>query len=181
MGTYFPNCVYPNPPCQLPCGRKPECPEKTHDFRQSVDKLFHMSGALGLSNIEKVLAENRTRNLRGERRGSDHCATEAPLPKPRCRSPVAEAPLPKPRCRSPVTYSSSKENQRSDISQLNPISTKKIKHQNSRLRQAQNTHACCISNFYIEELFVPLSIGILKIFFYIHEHISRATSNYMVY
>ncbi len=79
MGIYFPNCVYPNPPCQLPCVRKPECPEKTHDFRQSVDKLFHMSGALGLSNIEKVLAENLTRNLRGERRGSDHCATEAPI------------------------------------------------------------------------------------------------------
>ncbi len=34
---YFPICVYPNPPCQLPCGRKPECPEKTHGFRQSVD------------------------------------------------------------------------------------------------------------------------------------------------
>ena len=30
-------CVYPNPPCQLPCGKKPERPEKTHDFRQSVD------------------------------------------------------------------------------------------------------------------------------------------------
>jgi hypothetical protein len=34
---YFPNCVYPNPPANLPCGRKPE---KTHDFRQSVDRLF---------------------------------------------------------------------------------------------------------------------------------------------
>ena len=32
--------IYPNPPCQLPCGRKPENPEKTHDFRQSVDQLF---------------------------------------------------------------------------------------------------------------------------------------------
>ena len=32
--------IYPNPPCQLPCGRKPENPEKTHDFRQSVDELF---------------------------------------------------------------------------------------------------------------------------------------------
>ena len=34
---YFPTCVYPNPPCQLPYGRKPEHPERTHDFRQSVD------------------------------------------------------------------------------------------------------------------------------------------------
>jgi hypothetical protein len=33
---YFLNCVYPNPPCQLSCERKPE---KTHDFRQSVGWL----------------------------------------------------------------------------------------------------------------------------------------------
>ena len=32
--------IFPNPPCQLPCGRKPENPEKTHDFWQSVDQLF---------------------------------------------------------------------------------------------------------------------------------------------
>ena len=33
--------IYPNPPCQLPCGRKPENPEKTHDFRRvTVDELF---------------------------------------------------------------------------------------------------------------------------------------------
>jgi hypothetical protein len=29
---------------------------------------FHMSGALGSSNIERVLPENRARNFRGERR-----------------------------------------------------------------------------------------------------------------
>jgi hypothetical protein len=41
---------------------------------------FHMSGALGSSNIEKVLSENRTcatSEVKGE--CSDHCATEAPL------------------------------------------------------------------------------------------------------
>ena len=27
-------------PVNFPCGRKPERPEKTHDFRQSVDRLF---------------------------------------------------------------------------------------------------------------------------------------------
>jgi hypothetical protein len=27
-------------PVNFPCGRKPEHPEKTHDFRQSVDRLF---------------------------------------------------------------------------------------------------------------------------------------------
>ena len=31
IGIYFSSCVYPNPPCQLPCERKPECPEKTHE------------------------------------------------------------------------------------------------------------------------------------------------------
>ena len=32
--------IYPNPLFQLPCWRKPENPEKTHDFWQSVDQLF---------------------------------------------------------------------------------------------------------------------------------------------
>jgi hypothetical protein len=27
-------------PVNFPCGRKPEHPEKTHDFQQSVDRLF---------------------------------------------------------------------------------------------------------------------------------------------
>jgi hypothetical protein len=27
-------------PVNFPCGREPEHPEKTHDFRQSVDGLF---------------------------------------------------------------------------------------------------------------------------------------------
>jgi hypothetical protein len=30
-------------PVNFPCGRKPEHPEKTHDFRQSVDRLFKTS------------------------------------------------------------------------------------------------------------------------------------------
>ena len=46
MLFYFPNYVYPNPPCQLPSGRKPECPEKTHDFRRKpttiVTDSFHI-------------------------------------------------------------------------------------------------------------------------------------------
>jgi hypothetical protein len=33
-------------PYNFPCGRKPKHPEKTHDFRQSVDRLFsHQSVA----------------------------------------------------------------------------------------------------------------------------------------
>jgi hypothetical protein len=30
-------------PANLPCGKKPERPEKTHDFRQSVDSLVYWS------------------------------------------------------------------------------------------------------------------------------------------
>jgi hypothetical protein len=30
-------------PVNFPCGRKPEHPEKTHDFRQSVDRLFSVA------------------------------------------------------------------------------------------------------------------------------------------
>ena len=32
--------INPNPPVNFSCGRKPEQPGKTHDFRQSVDELF---------------------------------------------------------------------------------------------------------------------------------------------
>ena len=43
-------------------------------FGRVLTDSIHMSGALGSSNIENILTENRTcRNLRGER--SDHCAT----------------------------------------------------------------------------------------------------------
>ena len=62
----FNSLLRPYPPCQLPCGRKPEYLEKTHDFRQSVDFLFltFMSGALGSSHVENILTENWTCNLR---------------------------------------------------------------------------------------------------------------------
>ena len=32
--------INPNHPVNFPCGRKPENPEKTHDFWQSVEELF---------------------------------------------------------------------------------------------------------------------------------------------
>ena len=35
---YIPNCVYPNPLCQLSLWEETRAPE-THDFRQSVDRL----------------------------------------------------------------------------------------------------------------------------------------------
>ena len=37
VGSY-----YLTHPVNFPCGRKPEYPEKTHDFRQSVDYTLHM-------------------------------------------------------------------------------------------------------------------------------------------
>ncbi len=41
---YFPICVDPSPPCQLPCGRKPERPEKPTTFGRVLTNTFHMSG-----------------------------------------------------------------------------------------------------------------------------------------
>ena len=67
MEIYFPNCVYPSP-LQLPVGGNRSARRKPTTFGRVLTNFFHMSGALGSSNIEKVLAENRTRNLRGERR-----------------------------------------------------------------------------------------------------------------
>jgi hypothetical protein len=42
-------------PVNFPCGRKPERPKKTHDFRQSVDWLFSHESVAGVeSTISKV-------------------------------------------------------------------------------------------------------------------------------
>ncbi len=41
---------------------------KPTTFGRVLTNSFHMSEALGSGNIEKVLSENRTRSLRGERR-----------------------------------------------------------------------------------------------------------------
>ena len=50
-------------PVNFPCGRKPEYPEKTHDFRQSVDFTLFTRGLVRVHHTG-----DRTRNLRGERR-----------------------------------------------------------------------------------------------------------------
>jgi hypothetical protein len=41
-------------PANFPCGRKPEQPEKTHEFRQSVDRLFSHEF---LARIEPTISE----------------------------------------------------------------------------------------------------------------------------
>ena len=47
-------------PVYFPCGRKPERPEETHDFRQSVDFYsFHMRTEFE-SHLE-ILPDNRTK------------------------------------------------------------------------------------------------------------------------
>ena len=53
-------------PANLPCGRKPERPEKTHDFRQSVDRLFSHES---VARIEPTISE-----VKGP--CSDDCDTE---------------------------------------------------------------------------------------------------------
>jgi hypothetical protein len=55
-------------PVNFPCGRKPEHPEKTHDFRQSFDWLFSHES---VARIEPTISE-----MKGA--CSDDCATETP-------------------------------------------------------------------------------------------------------
>jgi hypothetical protein len=54
-------------PVNFPYGRKPERPEKTHDFRQSVGRLFPLGS---VASIEPTISE-----VKGA--CSDDCATEA--------------------------------------------------------------------------------------------------------
>jgi hypothetical protein len=57
-------------PVNFPCGRKPERPEKTHDFRKSVDWLFsHESTHESIARLEPRISE-----VKGA--CSDDCATE---------------------------------------------------------------------------------------------------------
>jgi hypothetical protein len=45
-------------PVNFPCGRKLEGAEKTHDFRQSVDKLFsHESTHESVAKLEPTISE----------------------------------------------------------------------------------------------------------------------------
>ena len=60
-------------PVSFPCGRKPEHPEKTHDFRQSVDWLFSHES---VARIEPTISE-----VKGAC-SDDDCATEAPCSVP---------------------------------------------------------------------------------------------------
>jgi hypothetical protein len=55
-------------PVNFACGRKPERPEKTHDFRQSVDWLFSHES---VARIEPTNSEVKDAC-------SDDCATEVP-------------------------------------------------------------------------------------------------------
>jgi hypothetical protein len=55
-------------PVNFPCGRKPECPEKTHDIRQSIDRRFSHES---VARLEPTISE-----VKGTY--SDDCATEAP-------------------------------------------------------------------------------------------------------
>jgi hypothetical protein len=46
--------LIPTHPVNIPCWRKPEYPEKTHDFRQSVDRLFSHES---VARIEPTISE----------------------------------------------------------------------------------------------------------------------------
>ena len=55
-------------PVNFPVGGNRRARGKPTTFGRVLTDSFHMSRALGSSYTEKVLTENRTRNLRGERR-----------------------------------------------------------------------------------------------------------------
>ncbi len=55
-------------PVNFPVGGNRSARRKPTTFGRVLTDSFHMRGALGSSDIEKVLTENRTRSLRGERR-----------------------------------------------------------------------------------------------------------------
>ena len=83
-------------PVNFPVGGNRSVRRKPTTFGRVLTNSFHMSGALDSNN---VLAENRTRNFRGERRVPDYCATEAPqLPRSRPYKPVAWVLIPLPSC-----------------------------------------------------------------------------------
>ncbi len=66
---YFPSCVCPiTHPVNFPVGGNWSAQRKPTTFGRVLTNSFHMSGALGSSNIVEVLSENRTRSLRSERR-----------------------------------------------------------------------------------------------------------------
>jgi hypothetical protein len=65
-------------PVNFPCGRKPEYPEKTHDFRQSVDFLLFFTLGLGSSRIEKFQLRLEPATLEVKGKCANHLATEAP-------------------------------------------------------------------------------------------------------
>ncbi len=55
-------------PVNFPVGGNRSARRKPTTFGRALTNSFHMNEALGSSNIENVLTENRTRNLKDERR-----------------------------------------------------------------------------------------------------------------
>ena len=67
---------YLSHPVNFPCGRKPEYPEKAHDFRQSVDYTLFTVMRTGFKSTLLGI-ELGTLEVKGE--WSDHYTTEASL------------------------------------------------------------------------------------------------------
>ncbi len=80
-------------PVNFPVGGNRSARRKPTTFGRVLTDSFHMSRALGSSNIEKVLAENRTRNLRGERRVLWPLRHRSPLHWPRYPLPTVHWPI----------------------------------------------------------------------------------------
>jgi hypothetical protein len=65
-------------PVNFPCGRKPEYPEKTHDFRQSVDFLLFSREDWVRVALRKFSLRFEPAALEVKDKCANHFATEAP-------------------------------------------------------------------------------------------------------
>jgi hypothetical protein len=65
-------------PVNIPCGRKPEYPGKTHDFRQSVDFLLFSHEDWVRVALRKYLVRFEPAASEVKGKCANHLATEAP-------------------------------------------------------------------------------------------------------
>jgi hypothetical protein len=66
-------------PVNFPCGRKPEYPGKTHDFRQSVDFLLFSHEDWVRVALRKYLVRFEPAASEVKGKCANHLATEAPI------------------------------------------------------------------------------------------------------
>jgi hypothetical protein len=120
-------------PVNFPCGRKPEHPEKNHDFRQSVDGLFSHES---VARIEPTNSE-----VKGA--CSDDCATDVPHHSPTRSYPSEEENCTKTRsktCKCKRTLTSIYTSRHTESKCYSLTATSSVLHFNIKLLAA-NIHS----------------------------------------